>query len=116
MLHTLKLAHRVPAKRNREDVIQRRDDYAHGFLEEANSHYPVSHSPVTYEHQEARGVLDEATSLPLGLWAERTIHYNMFGKTSGVLVDQSHDLIKGHDRGTFQRVFAERKKKKFKVD
>ena len=41
MLYTLKLAHRVPAERNRADVIERRNEYAHRFLEEANLHHPV---------------------------------------------------------------------------
>ena len=41
MLYTLKLAHRVPADRNRADVIQRRNEYAHWFLEEANLNHTV---------------------------------------------------------------------------
>ena len=41
MLYTLKLAHRVPADRNRADVIERRNEYAHWFLEEANLHHTV---------------------------------------------------------------------------
>ena len=41
MLFTRKLAHRVPAERNRQDVIERRHGYAHWFLEEANLHHTV---------------------------------------------------------------------------
>ena len=41
MLYTLKLAHTVPADRNRADVIQRRNEYAHWFLEEANLNHTV---------------------------------------------------------------------------
>ena len=41
MLYTPKLAHRVPADRNRADVIQRRNEYAHWFLEEANLNHTV---------------------------------------------------------------------------
>ena len=36
MLFTLKLSHRVPAERNRQDVVERRHECAHWFLEEAN--------------------------------------------------------------------------------
>ena len=41
MLYTLKLAHRVPADRNRADVIERRNEYAHWLMEEANLHHTV---------------------------------------------------------------------------
>ena len=41
MLFTRKLAHRVPAERNRQDVIEYRHEYAHWFLEEANLHHTV---------------------------------------------------------------------------
>ncbi len=41
MLYTLKLADRVPADRNGANVIQRRHEYAHWFLEEANLHHTV---------------------------------------------------------------------------
>ena len=37
MSYTLKLAQRVPADRNRADVIEHRNEYAHWFLEEANA-------------------------------------------------------------------------------
>ena len=42
MLYNLKLAHRVSPERNRADAIERRNEYAHWFLEEANLHHPVS--------------------------------------------------------------------------
>ena len=41
MLYTLKLAHAVPADRNRADVIQRRNEYAHWFVEEANLNHTI---------------------------------------------------------------------------
>ena len=41
MLYTLTLAHGVPAERNRADFIERRNENAHWFLEEANLHHPV---------------------------------------------------------------------------
>ena len=41
MLFTRKLDHRVPAERNRQDVIERRHEYAHWFLEETNLHHTV---------------------------------------------------------------------------
>ena len=41
MLYTLKLAPTVPADRNRADVIQRRNEYAHWFLEETNLNHTV---------------------------------------------------------------------------
>ena len=41
MLFTRKLAHRVPAECNRQDVIECPQEYAHWFLEEANLHHTV---------------------------------------------------------------------------
>ena len=41
VLYTLKLAHTVPADRNRADVIQLRNKCAHWFLEEANLNHTV---------------------------------------------------------------------------
>lgn len=41
LLFTLKLSHRVPAKRNRPDIIERRYQYAQWNLEEANLHHAV---------------------------------------------------------------------------
>jgi hypothetical protein len=38
MLFTLKLAHRVPAERNRNDGIERHHEYAHWFREEVDLH------------------------------------------------------------------------------
>ena len=46
MLYTLKLAHTVPADRNRADVIQRRNEYAHWFLEEANLNHTIDECEI----------------------------------------------------------------------
>ena len=36
MLYSFKLAYRKPTERNKPDAIERRHEYAHWFLEEAN--------------------------------------------------------------------------------
>ena len=61
MLYTLKLAHRVQAERNRADVIERRNEYAHWFLEEANLHHPVFIDECRFKngHHGARAVRDK---------------------------------------------------------
>ena len=66
MLYTLKLAHTIPADRNRADVIQRRNEYAHWFLEEANLNHTVFIDECGFNIWTSRslqGVRDKATEL-----------------------------------------------------
>ena len=57
VLFTRTLAHRVPAERNRQDVIERRHEYAHWlFLEEANLYNSVFIDEcTTYGQREVTG-------------------------------------------------------------
>ena len=114
MLYTLKLAHTVPADRNRADVIQRRNEYAHWFLEEANLNHTVFIDEcgfnICMDIKKPGAFATRRQSLPSGVWAERKEHYNMFGNISSVWVDISQDSVGRHDRCTFQRVSGEHKR------
>ena len=110
MLYTLKLAHTVPADRNRADVIQRRNEYPHWFLEEANLNHTVFIDECGFNIWTSRSQGRSRQSLPSGVWAERKEHYNMFGNISSVWVDISQDSVGRHDRCTFQRVSGEHKR------
>lgn len=61
MLYTLKLAQRLPEDCNRPDVIQRRSEYAHCFLEEA-----MQSAPSDFRRQVWVQHLDREKPWPFG--------------------------------------------------